>query len=140
MGDYLLLMKFIKELNTDNRFYIDNKSQQSNLKLITQFICHRIPERTFNFRGCYFPVCSRCTGLYIGVFLCLCYLNLCFIDYTINLLIISVLMMIPTFLDGITQFIDFRQSNNFLRLLTGLIAGLGLVIFINTARWIIIMN
>lgn len=140
MGDYLIFLKIIKELNTDNRFNFNLKLKQSNLKLITLFICHRIPERTIIFRGFYFPVCSRCTGLYIGVFLCLIYLNLYYIDYNINLLIISVLMIIPTFIDGITQFIDFRQSNNILRLLTGLIAGLGLVIFINTARWIIIMN
>jgi uncharacterized membrane protein len=35
-------------------------------------------------------------------------------------------MMMPTFLDGITQLFGARESKNILRLSTGLIAGIGI--------------
>ena len=49
-------------------------------------------------------------------------------------------MIIPTFLDGFTQFLGLRQSNNMLRLLTGLIGGVGLAILIKAIKWMIIMG
>lgn len=32
------------------------------------FICHQIPERSFHFGGEPFGVCSRCSGVYFGLF------------------------------------------------------------------------
>jgi uncharacterized membrane protein len=29
-------------------------------------VCHQIPERSFHLSGMQFPVCARCTGLYLG--------------------------------------------------------------------------
>ena len=29
-------------------------------------VCHQIPERSFHINGVQFPVCARCTGLYVG--------------------------------------------------------------------------
>ena len=49
-------------------------------------------------------------------------------------------MIIPTFIDGVTQLFGLRQSNNILRFVTGLIAGVGLVILINATKWLIIMG
>lgn len=95
-------------------------------------LCHRKPERTFKINGHYFPVCSRCTGLIIGSFSFFIFLYYDHVQYSPNLLICSVLMMIPTFIDGYTQLIGIRESNNVLRFFTGLIAGLGIVIFILT--------
>lgn len=124
-----------KEISITN-----SKSHGFDLNLITRFICHRIPERTFNIRGYYFPVCSRCTGLYIGVFSCFIFIKLFYIYYSLNFILFSVLLIIPTLIDGFTQFFGFRESNNLIRFLTGLIAGVGLVILINTIKWLIIMN
>ena len=33
--------------------------------------CHRMPERSFFFKGYQFPVCARCTGVAIGQFIAL---------------------------------------------------------------------
>lgn len=38
---------------------------------------------------------------------------------------ISILMMIPTYLDGTIQAIYNRESNNFIRVTSGFIAGVG---------------
>ncbi|BDZ71590.1 hypothetical protein GCM10025861_21070 [Methanobacterium petrolearium] len=48
-------------------------------------------------------------------------------------------MTMPSLLDGFTQLIELRESNNILRLLTGLIGGVGLAILIKALKWMIIM-
>lgn len=107
-----------------------NLQENKYYKLITKVqLCHRIPERTFNIKGNYFPVCSRCTGLCIGSFSFFIFVYYD-IRFSLNLLIFSVLIMIPTFIDGYTQLIGLRESNNVLRFFTGLIGGVGIVLFI----------
>jgi uncharacterized membrane protein len=34
--------------------------------VVGAIVCHQIPERSFHFSGIQFPVCARCTGLYVG--------------------------------------------------------------------------
>ena len=41
---------------------------------------------------------------------------------------------------GLHNLLDHRESNNMLRLLTGLIGGIGLAIIIKTIKWMIIMG
>ena len=103
-------------------------------------ICHRLPDRTFNIRGHYFPVCSRCTGFYIGAFTYFTYVYFFYVQYTIVLIIFAFLMIMPTLLDGLTQFFGFRESNNMLRLFTGLMGGVGLAILIKALKYVILMH
>ncbi len=49
-------------------------------------------------------------------------------------------MMIPAFLDGFTQLLGTRMSNNTLRLLTGLAGGVGLAILVKAIKWMILIN
>lgn len=107
---------------------------------VSNLICHRIPQRTFQIKGHYFPVCSRCTGFYIGAFSYFTIAYFVYIQYTVPLIFLGVLMMIPTFLDGFTQLLGSRESNNTLRLLTGLAGGVGLAILVKAIKWIIIMG
>lgn len=110
----------------------------SDVSLSKVFICHRLPERTFKVRGHYFPVCSRCTGAYMGMFSYYFFVYFVYVQYTPILIITALLMITPTFLDGLTQFFEFRESNNALRFSTGLIAGLGLGILFKAMKWILI--
>lgn len=108
-----------------------NKPQRIRGKtFIKQFICHRIPERTFKIRGHYFPVCARCTGLYIGIFFYFFYACLFYVEHSINLTILGILLIIPTFIDGLTQLVMSRESNNIIRLFTGVLGGIGLMMFV----------
>jgi uncharacterized membrane protein len=107
---------------------------------VSNLICHRIPERTFNIRGIYFPVCARCTGFYMGAFSYFIYAYFFYIDYTIYLVALAILMMIPAFLDGFTQLGGLRMSNNTLRLLTGLLGGVGLAIVVKAIKWVVITS
>ncbi|MDO5860251.1 DUF2085 domain-containing protein [Methanobrevibacter sp.] len=97
---------------------------------ILNLICHRKPERSFFIKGHQFPVCARCTGFYTGLIAFLIYNRFYAIDYTLNLLIISIFLLIPTSIDGFTQLLGYRESNNTLRFFTGFIGGIGLIIFL----------
>ena len=115
-------------------------NQTFDYNLLSRFICHRIPERTFNLRGYYFPVCSRCTGFYLAGFLYFILVYFIYVQYTTTLIVLAILMLIPAFLDGYTQYLGLRLSNNTLRFFTGLMGGLGLAILFKAIKWMIIMH
>ncbi|MDP3014439.1 MAG: DUF2085 domain-containing protein [Candidatus Subteraquimicrobiales bacterium] len=108
--------------------------------IFTQFICHRNPDRTFKVKGHYFPVCSRCTGIYLGAFSYFFYVYFFYVEYTILLIIFGFLMVFPTIIDGLTQLIGSRESSNLLRFTTGLIAGIGFAILIKAFKWFILVK
>ena len=115
-------------------------SLTSNINIFTQFICHRIPERTFKIGNRYFPVCSRCTGFYIGAFSYFIWVYFFYVEYTLLLILMAFLMMIPTFLDGFSQLNGSRESNNTLRFITGLIGGIGLAIMVKAFKFFILVG
>jgi uncharacterized membrane protein len=102
----------------------------------THIICHGIPERSFKIKGHQFPVCARCTGIYLGSF---SYIGLVLIfnwGFNLTIFILGLLMIIPTFVDGFTQYLNLRESNNTLRFISGVIGGVGLAIVITSLRFI----
>jgi uncharacterized membrane protein len=96
---------------------------------ILRKICHRLPERSFFIFDRQLPVCARCLGIYVAFFLgvvifalnIIAFQNLTW--YSVGL--ITSLLILPTAIDGFTQLFGLRESNNFLRLITGLLAGFG---------------
>lgn len=92
---------------------------------IGKLMCHRIPERSFFYKNHQFPVCARCTGVYLSLITAplLKHLNL-----TINtLILVGIILLIPMAIDGTTQLFKLRESNNYLRLLTGFLGGIGTI-------------
>ncbi|MFC0418249.1 DUF2085 domain-containing protein [Cytobacillus solani] len=69
---------------------------------------------------------SRCKGISAGY---LFFPILFFIDIHISILL-GLFLNIPMIIDGLTQKLKFRMSNNGLRFLTGVICGLGQSILI----------
>lgn len=106
----------------------------------TNLICHRKPERSFFFRGHQFPVCARCTGFYIALVLYFIYTYYFYVDYNPLLLTIAVLLLVPAGIDGTTQLFELRESNNILRLITGLMGGLGLGIIVKAIKFFIYLK
>jgi uncharacterized membrane protein len=84
--------------------------------------CHQLPERSFYYKGKQFPICSRCTGIYLGYLSLFLFLLGYKINYPIAMLLIT-----PMFIDGLTQAFLNRESTNFIRLITGFIGGVGLM-------------
>lgn len=98
---------------------------------LMKYLCHRRPDRSFFFRGHQFPVCARCTGFIVGT-LCYCvFSRFVPVFYSYELLILAILMQLPYIIDGTTQLLGYRESNNNLRFVTGFIGAIGLII---TAR------
>lgn len=103
---------------------------QHRIRLVT---CHRRPDRSFFFRGRQFPVCARCTGILLG------YLSFpLFLFGVLNLsLLVTLLLLIPTLVDGFTQALGWRESNNWLRFATGLLVGISEVSLAQKAGYLL---
>lgn len=86
-------------------------------------LCHRKEDRCFKIFGRPFPVCSRCTGLLIGVLFAFI-----FIGWSGSLpFLLGIGLMSPLLIDGTTQALGYRESNNTLRFITGLLFSIGLI-------------
>ncbi|MDQ1087090.1 DUF2085 domain-containing protein [Siphonobacter sp. SORGH_AS_1065] len=89
------------------------------------FACHRRPDRSFFWQGKPFPVCARCTGLYLGygsgIVLALFFWS--WVSYA------AILLLIPLIVDSLTQSWQWRTSTNPLRFITGLLGGIGIIGF-----------
>ncbi len=96
-------------------------------------ICHQYPSRCFYVFGSNMGLCSRCFSVYSTLLLC----SICFLFYDTRLSwkqrsIIALALIIPLIVDGTTQLYNLRASNNYLRLVTGILAGLSIsVVFIS---------
>jgi len=93
--------------------------QRYKIEFVT---CHRLPKRSFFYNGKQFPICARCTGIYIG------YISIFIfaIFRTYIPVLWSLILIIPAILDGITQAYCNRESINLLRLTTGVMFGVGI--------------
>lgn len=93
-----------------------------NKSKIEWVACHRKPERSFFYKGKQFPICARCTGIYIG------YISIFVFAFTLKSVPVlwSMVLLLPALADGLTQAFYHRESNNILRLITGIMFGVGL--------------
>ena len=86
-------------------------------------MCHQLPERSFQLFGQYMPICSRDTGLAVGV-VAAC--GLSFISSKLPRVLksswVAVLSIVPIGVDGTMQFMGLEESTNVIRFATGLIA------------------
>lgn len=103
-----------------------------------KYLCHQRPDRSFFFRGHQFPLCARCTGFVVGTLAFCIYSFLFPIHYTYELFIIALLIQLPYIIDGTTQFLGLRESNNILRFITGFIGAFGLIIMARIIKIIIL--
>ncbi len=85
--------------------------------------CHALPERSFYIGKHKFPLCSRCTGIFIGIII-----SLILMQFNFNLpFIVSLLLITPLIVDGFLQLLNLKESNNITRFSTGLLFGLALL-------------
>lgn len=105
-------------------------------------ICHRIPERSFFFNGRQLPLCARCTGTFLGAVLGLTAMLVYGRRRASRLPSVPILGMLVLFtgvwgFDGLNSYLTFfpgaphlYEPRNWLRLTTGLLNGLTLIVFI----------
>jgi uncharacterized membrane protein len=105
-------------------------------------ICHRIPERSFFLNGRQLPLCARCTGTFLGVVLGLTTMLILGRRRAARmppLPVLGLLVMFTGFwaFDGLNSYLTFfpgaphlYEPRNWLRLTTGLLNGLTLIILV----------
>jgi len=97
--------------------------------LAGSLICHQLPERTLVSGGAALPVCARDTGIYAGVFTAFIFI---IIMRRLNAqkppglaqAAVMAAMMVPMVLDGMLSYAGIIETNNTVRLFTGLFFGL----------------
>jgi uncharacterized membrane protein len=112
----------------------DNTDQFRDLDALPKAIytigdveCHQIASRSFFLNGNEMPFCSRDLGLFMGLAAGFGFAT--FYRYKINPFL-ALLGLVPMGLDGGLQLITDYESNNALRLATGIVAGVALVLLI----------
>lgn len=94
-------------------------------------LCHGHSDRCLSIWGYDFPLCARCTAIYFGLVSGLA-IELIIGLFPREFLIVYLIMILPTGVDGLTQLMFNRESTNFIRCITGYPAGVGLMLFIRT--------
>jgi uncharacterized membrane protein len=97
-------------------------------------VCHGLPSRTLTVGGHFLPVCSRCTGIYLGIAVTYIFL-IVRRGFKVNALpslgvsLAVAAMLLPMSVDGVSSYLGLRETTNTMRFLTGLAAGAALPIF-----------
>jgi uncharacterized membrane protein len=119
---YLILVLLSPLLiQSDNRILlgIGAVSYISNI-----LMCHQLPERSLELFGQYMPICSRDTGLFLGMFIaCVASFYSRRLPRILNSGWLAALSVIPLGVDGVMQLFGFWESTNIIRIATGLFAG-----------------
>ncbi|PEC22651.1 DUF2085 domain-containing protein [Bacillus cereus] len=103
---------------------------------ILQIPCHRRSERSFLKLQKYIPLCARCTGMFIGIFMFPIYFFIAS-SYTLSP-VLAFCAQIPLLIDGFTQKWKWRSSTNLLRVITGILSGNGMGLLISSSIiWIL---
>ena len=98
-------------------------------------LCHQRIDRSFNSGTFNMPVCSRCTGIYLGIFLSL--LALILIERrvkgefpSLKIVLVSVGAFLLMGLEVVSSTLGFIQSNNIIRMTTGFLMGWFMVLLL----------
>ncbi len=102
-----------------------------NTLLYKFFHCHRLSSRSFFVRNRQFHVCARCTGLIAGYIVSPLFLLIS--ELASRLFVVACALLI---LDGVTQLMKWRESNNQLRVATGFVTGATSLAFL----WVLITH
>lgn len=89
------------------------------------FGCHNKEERSTKLFINYLNLCSRCTGILIGMLL-----TVIITIYSFNYYYLM-LCVIPLIIDGTLQLYTKYKSNNLKRIITGILFGVGLVVLLS---------
>jgi uncharacterized membrane protein len=100
-------------------------------------ICHQLPERSFFVGGEQLPLCSRCTGIYLGIFITLTfYFFTRFIRHKkpscpphIIIGVISIIFVLLLVFNALSPLFNI-PTNNILRFITGIFFGMSLPLFL----------
>jgi uncharacterized membrane protein len=86
-------------------------------------LCHQQATRSLFLNGNQMPFCTRCTAIWVGIAVGLGFMVFYMIELNEKFLFAIILSLIPIGVDGVGQLLGFWESTNFIRFITGLLAG-----------------
>jgi len=108
----------------DNTEIIDQLNFPSKvIYSIGDRLCHQKPERSLFINGNQMPFCSRCTAIWLGLVIGLGFMMFFRVKLDEKLFFLIIICLLPIGIDGIGQLLDFWESTNIIRVLTGIFAG-----------------
>jgi uncharacterized membrane protein len=102
-------------------------------RLLFRLVCHGIPSRCLLLFGVPMPICARCTAIYLGLIAGTVVFGLVPRMNELAARAMAIAAALPMALDGGTQLVRLRESTNELRVVTGLVAGIALALWLLTA-------
>lgn len=109
----------------DNEHLTNNLPFPSSLVYkLGDIMCHQKAERSFFINGNQMPFCSRCTGIFLGLSMGLMIAIFKKLRLDGKFIILLIAAFVPISIDGIGQLFGFWESNNLIRVITGLSAGI----------------
>jgi len=87
-------------------------------------LCHQKAERSFFINGNQMPFCARCTAIWLGLAIGLGFMIFYKIELDNKFLVLVFIGLIPIGIDGIGQLFKLWESNNIIRVVTGLLIGI----------------
>ena len=93
--------------------------------------CHQMHSRSFSIFNYQFPVCARCTGLAIGQITGFGFSFVLLKYSTATLLLFALISLFLLGFDGVGQYFGKWESTNLRRLITGLLCGFFVILFLN---------
>jgi uncharacterized membrane protein len=106
-------------------------------------VCHQRPERSFHLGLGQLPVCARCTGLYLGAAIGLCWGAVVFSGFaarpvgwrrsTVRRVLVA--GALPTAITWVLEFAGFWSPSNATRFLAALPLGIAVALTVNYVEW-----
>jgi uncharacterized membrane protein len=98
-------------------------------------VCHQLPQRTLVIGRILMPVCARCDGIYMGFLVSAIILFIMFRKREngippLYVIIILVLFIISTIVDGLISNFSLTGTNNYVRFITGFLSGSSMMVFL----------
>jgi len=106
-----------------------------NLEYIGSLVCHQAPDRTIQMGGKFLPLCSRCTGIYLGFLLGILYQFILWqtkvreLPYQ-KISIVSVSLLGLLIIDSLGSYFKLWSLSNYQRLVLGLLGGSSISLFL----------
>ena len=87
-------------------------------------LCHQKADRSFFINENQMPFCARCTAIWLGLTIGLGFMLFYKIVLNEKFLILILIGILPIGIDGIGQLFQLWESNNIIRLITGVLIGI----------------
>lgn len=102
-------------------------------RYLFRLFCHGIPHRCLYLWGVPMPICARCTAIYVGALSGILLFRIGPHLSEFSARVVMYAGAVPLGIDGLTQLTTLRESNNTLRIVTGIVGGIGFALWALTA-------